>query len=146
MRAQVITREIKKHDRELFCRPDHRGVLQILRRKTVPHVYDINGTEIIVPLDAPALIMALTDTWQPNGRPVDWGLLPILARLQEVDGHNRDVLAEIYEQREKQEQKNRRAIKHEAEEFARANRDSFREAFKDVNVSSLDKKPKKTEI
>ena len=42
-------------------------------------------------------VLALTDTWDMRGRPIEWGWEPVRAQLAAMDSHNngRDLLSEV---------------------------------------------------
>lgn len=141
-RQDRITREIQKHDRDLFCRKDPRGVLQILRKNTITRsVWVDDKTVITYPVSAPSFIVALTDTWTAMGKPVEWGLEPIMRKLRAIDdwqnpeSENNKMLA----QNEKVDQSHDRDRYNKMEAFCYDWRSQFKKATSDINTSNLAK-------
>ena len=69
-----------------------------------------------------------------------WGVLPVLQRLREIDGWNRDVLKEVRDHNEKYEESKSRDFRNNAEAFFSDHRDHFKKAWSDLNTSTVEKK------
>lgn len=136
-----LTDVVRRHDEKLFVQKNYQGVLQVLRENFVLHAYDVNGKVIHALAPAPHYVMALTDTWAPNGRPVDWGVEPLLERLKFIDGWSKQsfVNSEMALQNEKSDQSKKRDFANKTEAFAYEFRDSFKKTFSDINTASMEK-------
>lgn len=139
-RADVITREIKKYDYLLYCEKNRDGKLCVYRKGRRIESYDLNGTTLHAVLDDPYFVIALTDTWNLNGEPRDWGIIPILGRLQMIDCWNRDLAKESVESIEKHDESKDRAIDNHIESFLKDKRREFAAITNDINTSTLNKK------
>jgi hypothetical protein len=137
-----LNQELKFFDRELFARCDG-AMINIYRyRKTyVKHDLD-SGAALFVVDCQPLYVMSLSTDWTLKGVPVAWGIEPIMQRLKEIDGQNRDVYASIMEQREKTEKSEKRALDNRLEDIGRETRNDMKRAWNDYNVSQLAPKRK----
>jgi hypothetical protein len=68
---------------------------------------------------------------------VDWGIEPILARLKEMDLHNRDVVGDLIRDYEKREQAKARHMRSENEAFFSHNHKRFARATSDINTALI---------
>jgi len=115
---------IKKHDRDLFVNESHTGMVQIFRKKGKQKQY----------------VMSLTEDWSANSEPVPWGTLPVLQRLKMIDVWNNEALFEEMEkQRQKDEKSKEREFDNQTESFLYEFRDQFKKTFNDVNTANMDK-------
>jgi hypothetical protein len=73
------------------------------------------------------------------GKPVEWGIEPLLGRLREIDNHNHDVLSRIWEENETKEQLRKRSQVSDIKAMAYDVRRDFARAVNDVNTSTLEK-------
>lgn len=141
-RDKRITDVIKSHDPMLFVQTNHFGTKQILRKNYRFIKYDLDdGSTLLNQVPDHQYIMALTEDWTPKTPNVDWGLLPILKRLREIDGWNSESvkdndLVKMQEQIDKQKDK---ALDNKIESFAYEWRDSFKKGFSDINTSNMNK-------
>jgi len=138
-RAEQVTELIKAHDSKLYCDRGREGKLCIYRKSTRVERYEIDGVSIGFVRPAPHFVMALTDNWQMHGREVDWGLIPILQRLQSMDLWNRNLAEDLIEGYEKKEKQVARDASNKNEDFLREFRKPFAETFKDVNTANMKK-------
>lgn len=138
-RAMRITREIQKHDNRLYA--DYlMGQLCVFRKTTRYEEYDVDGQSLIYARPDKYLIFAITDNWQMSGRPVDWGLLPIRARLNAMDMQQReDFMKELEDSYEKDAKSMDRKLDTSLEGFLYESRDKFKSDFKDINTANLAK-------
>ena len=130
--------ELKFFDRELFAQRNEHTV-QVFRRGTAWESFDFMGGRLHYSRPSPHYVFSLTHNWQANGRPVDWGIEPILGRLREIDNHNRDVLSDLWEENEKRELLRKREAHNERKAAAYDMRRDFARAVNDVNTSTLAK-------
>lgn len=139
-RATVIEREIRKYDDLLYCEKSRDGKLCIYRKGRRIESYDLDGTALHVVLDDPYLVLALTDTWNLNGEPRDWGVMPILQRLQMIDCWKRDLAKESIESVERANSSDNRAADNHIESYLKDIRKSFARATDDIVTGSLNNK------
>jgi hypothetical protein len=139
-REQTITRAIRRYDRDLYAKVVH-GRIDIMRRTARYESYNIDAsTRLLFARPIEQLIFSLTDNWNINGNPVEWGILPILARLKAIDCWNRgDFLQELESAYERCEMSEKRNLKNNTEGFLMEFHSAFRNTFKDINTSTLNK-------
>lgn len=139
-RAERLTRALKKHDRELYVAKGIEGKLCLFRNSTRWESYELDSNvTLTVARPAPFLIFALTDNFKPSGREVEWGVLPILRRLDAHDLHKRDLVEEQEKQYEEKKRAEERAVQNENEAFLKELRPQFKKVFADVNTSNMAK-------
>lgn len=141
-RDKEITRHLRKHDLKLYCER-REGKLCVMRESTKVESYDVDGTTIHFVVSTPFFIMALTRDWKLKSPPVDWGMLPIMRRIKEIDLWNRDLAEESIRQTEKDTERSQRHLSNETEAFVKDFRGAFKRATNDVNTSTLSKKDKR---
>lgn len=124
-----LTRQLKEHDRELYAKRRADGVILICRKNR--NIFSGQTTD--------HLIFALTDDFSSKGKPVEWGVEPILAHLKAMDGWNRDVVEDWISEEEKSKEMQDKQRQSKNEDFARDFRRQFARAFNDVNTSTLEK-------
>lgn len=143
-RESQLTRQLKRYDKELYCGKNSAGQLCIFRNSKVWDTFELDdGVFLRVSRPAPHFICALTHNWQASGRPVDWGYMPIIQRLQEMDLQKRDLVSEIEKQTERALESSERHLKNETEAFFSEKRSVFKKAFSDINTANLSKKEKR---
>lgn len=138
-RAVQITKAVREYDRELYAEYSH-GRIDILRKTYTYVPYDVDGVTILVCKEEPYRVLCLTDTWNAWGKPVDWGIEPIMAKLRRSDLWKRDIASEVVSHNEKIKETKSRDMKNNLEGFLSDNRSKFKRAFGDINTSLLDKK------
>lgn len=140
-RAHKITAELRKHDRELYCNSLNETTLAIFRKSSRLETYWLDSETCIHNLRAsPHFVCALTDNWQANGLPVEWGLEPIMKRIRENDLWSRDRLAdELIESYEKKSESLKRDRINKIESLLLDNKHEIRDAFSNINVANLKK-------
>lgn len=142
-RLGKISQEISRYDRELYCTKKD-GTICIFRKGYRTEAYDINGESLFYFRPSPYFVFALTHNWKMNGNPVDWGIEPIMARLKAMDlWKQRTIVDEIIEQQEKEAETKDRDLQNNIESFLIDFKRQFAKTFKDVNVSSLEKKDRR---
>lgn len=134
-----LNQELKKHDSELFARRESSGVIVVYRIHRRYEAYDLDEGKLLVLRYDPLYCFALTDNWTIQGKPVDWGLEPVMNHLREIDAWNRD-LEEAYERDwEKKEESKKRAQRSELEAIAGEVRRPFAKATSDIRTALFDK-------
>lgn len=140
-RADVITRAIKLHDRELYCERSGEGKLCIYRKGKRVESYRPDDESVLhFVRPTPYFVFALTHDWRLAGEPKDWGIEPIMARLKAMDLWNRDVAGDLIDQEMKEKASLQRDRENTIESFLLDFRKQFARAFNDVNTSTMAKK------
>ena len=103
--ARRITDEIQRYDYKLYAKKDNDGVIRIYRKcKEYRSEQLTRDVSVLNLINNDHLVMSLTDTWGFRGKPVDWGVLPIMARLRAMDLWNSENLSsEFFKNEEKDE-------------------------------------------
>lgn len=123
-------RLLKGHDSLLFVQETKPGRYDVMRRA-------VSGD------GAAHFIFSITDTWQPDGKPVPWGIDVVLNRIIAHDTwRDENVITEIEDASEKREESKRRALRNSVEAFASDFRRSFARATDGINTALLSKKEK----
>ena len=139
-RARRITRALQTYDSLLYAKNDC-GTIRIYRkfkevRREALNIY----TPIFAVVRNDHLVMSLTDTWGSRGKPVDWGIEPIMARIKALDLWNSDNLStKFFVDEDKEEISKRRDFRNNLESFLYDFRSQFARATNDVNTSLLSK-------
>ena len=91
-------------------------------------------------LSPPHYVFSLTEDWSLQGRPVEWGILPIIERLKAIDLWNNGVTAEdVIQNYEEKAEKGKRHLRNNIEAFMSDFRRGFAKATDSVNTSLLPK-------
>lgn len=136
-RAKRLTRILQdEYDRELFAQFRF-GRIDIMRRGFRMVQYDLDGATLLAPVRNDWHVMSLTDNWHNNGKPVEWGIEPILARLASLDLHRRDLAGESIRAAERRQATNERDLDNNLEAFWKDNRRAWAKNFDQINRSNL---------
>lgn len=136
-----LNRELRFFDRELIARRESDRRINIYRKRTLFDVYDCGSFNLRVTKVEPVYILALTDTWTPQGKPVDRGIEPVMAKLREMDCWNRtSFYDEFKKDRDRTEDSRARERRGIIEDTASELRKPFAKAFDTYSVSSLTSK------
>lgn len=131
LRAEVLTKYLKRMDRRLYARYEGDGLINILFSDALVN----------------RLVMSLTDTWSTDGKPRLWGIEPIFLRLRQIDASGSEsIFEEIRKNREREDASKKRARKAMFEDGVREARPGFAKSFNDYNTSILDKSKDKRRI
>lgn len=142
--VRVLERELKKYDDKLIVRTNRKGVRIIYEVRKKVDWFELDGHKIGHLTDNPQIVFCLTDTWTIHGKPVDWGLLPILDKLRFSDmALNTSLMEDLEKQDEEMEESKKRDMRNQTEAFLYDFRSQFKKTFSDINVSSLDKTDKR---
>lgn len=139
-RERQITRAIQGYDPKLYAVKGYEDRIDIFRKTFRLEKYDMDGWTLIVPKDEPYRVISLTDTWNAWGKAVDWGIEPILAKLQACDLWKRDIAKDVNETNKKLEESKERSTRNNLESFLIDNRRKLAKSWNDINTSSLDKR------
>jgi hypothetical protein len=130
-RARDVHNAVKAYDRELIAQREQNGVIHIYRKPPG------SASEIF-------FVMALTDNWSAQGKPVPWGLEVICARLRAMDLWKSETEVDrIQIAREKEAEISRKDFRNNIEAFLSEFRRGFAKATNDINTSSLSKYDKR---
>lgn len=126
-RVREVTRAVRAYESKLFAKREGNGAI---------HIYRSNPS----PTDPYHFVFALTDTWTVHGKPREWGLEVVVARLQAHDlWKNETVVERINAEAQKVEDSLERERKNTVEAFLYDFRRSFARATDGINTSSLAK-------
>jgi len=135
-----ITKEVQRHDKNLFAKRSHTGKVQIFRKAKTYRKEVLDNCTLFYLVDAPQYVISLTDDWSGNGKNVEWGLEPIRQRLKAIDlWSNEQLFEEIMNQNEEVDVSNERNLKNNTENFLYEFRDQFKKTFNNVNTANLSK-------
>ncbi len=138
-KVSQVNRAIRKYDRELYAEM-FEGRIDIFRNTYGHEAFDVNGHTICFIKQVPYRVFCLTDSWKAWGKPVDWGIEPIMAKLKSADLWVRDVLKETNSQNEKIDASKKRDVSNNVEAFVKDYRKEFARTFEDVNTTNLSKR------
>ena len=144
MRENRITKELQKHDRLLFCDKSRSGRMDIFRKGWRYESYLLEDKAVLKrSVFHPHYVFSLTHNWNLNGRPVDWGLEPIVARVKAMDLWNRNIVEDMIAGYAEDEKCQERTRNNSIESFLYDFRSQFKKTFSDVNTSNLKKTDKR---
>lgn len=139
-RVSWLTQSLKRFDRRLYCDKNEEGKLCIYRTSTRWESYFLDdGNVLTVARSAPFFVTALTHNWHINGKSVEWGYLPIVQRLREIDCQSRDLAEEVIRQQEERDKSRARHERNLLEDGLRERHSKIKKAFSDVNTSTMEK-------
>lgn len=135
-RLKRIDQLVRNYDRDLFAIRVPGGMIQVLRKGKRLDVLDAGEHSVSRPTNI--FILALTDTWQLQGKQVEWGIEPISRRLREMDNWRDDsAYAEFVKERERKDEAAKRSCKNEMIARAYDLRRDFARATNDINTATL---------
>jgi SOS response regulatory protein OraA/RecX len=127
-RVKSLTRALKAYDYKLFAQRRRDGVICVMRDSELR-------------LSCPNFIMALTNNWTVEGRPVEWGIEVVINRLKAHDLWNNDTFVTNWLKEEEKETESRdKARRNSIESFLYDFRSQFAKATNDINTGNFDKK------
>lgn len=140
-REWVLTKHLRAHDSELYCRRHPgSGVYCVYRKAVRWEDYLWEGGILRFSRPSKNLCFALTDTWQITGKPIDWGIEPVLERAKETHfSRNEERIEELIRSYQRAEESRARQLSNEAECFLTDFRRQFARTFNDINTSTLEK-------
>ncbi len=122
-KTRVMTKHLRRFDSDLTCeRIPNNGAYGVYQRT-------VSGKHLILPM---------TENWSWEGRPVDWGIEPVLFKLR-FGSPNRDVGDELISSYKKADEKRERDLHRNTADFLSEHRSTFAKATNDINTSSLEK-------
>jgi hypothetical protein len=143
-RANKITAAIQAHDYLLYAKDDGRAIRIYRKQKEFRPEYLGFEKPVLNLVRNDYLVMSLTDTWGMNGRRVDWGIEPILARLKAMDLWNSGNIGDqFFEDEKKHEESKSKEFRNNVESFLYDFKGQFAKATSDINTSNLNKLDKR---
>lgn len=115
---------VKKYDPHLFVKTDTMGGIHVFQKGLLSEHW----------------VLSLTEDWQPNSPPCEWGFLPVIERLNFISADRfMDDYEELKKRREDKERVKKRSDHNEMMAMASEMRPLIRDAFKDINTASMNK-------
>ncbi len=139
-RAEYITKHLRSYDRELYCAEDTEGKLCVWRKVSKAERLTYEGVNLVFVRPDSHRVFSLTHDWGVKGRPADWGILPIMAKVKSCDIWQRDIVRDLEIQEEKIEKSASRDLDNKNEAFLKEFRPQFAKAFNDTRVANMDMK------
>ena len=137
-KLRQLNRSLKAHDDQLFARRESTDMIIVYRRGIAWQSCELNGTPLLFSIPSPRFIFALTDNWTVSGKPVDYGVEVVMARLRAIDAWNReDIADELINEYEKARLSGINNQKNNLESFLYDFMDRNKKAFGEVNTSNL---------
>jgi len=137
--AEALTLALKRYDKELYAKTVHSGVTCVFRKGYKLNDYEYEGDTYRWLERDDALVCSLTDTWGLQGKPIPWGIEPVLAHIRAIDLFNRDdIFEQLMKDNEKVRESKERSFKTTTESFLLDFRDGFKKDFKDIRVANMD--------
>lgn len=113
-------------------------MIRILRKGDRLEASDYNQKEPELAGLNPQLILSLTHDWKPSGRPVNWGVEPVLEMLRSMDSWTDPrMFSRMVERRERMEVDSERSKRNEIRARAADMRSDFARATNDINTAGL---------
>lgn len=126
-RVKDITKALKTYDGCLYAQETKLGRLDVYRKSTFG-------------CNPPHFLFSLTDTWQPQGTPIDYGIDTVLNRVKAHDLWRDDGFIENWiKNHEAFKESQERERKNSIESFLYDFRSQFKKTFSDVNTANLEK-------
>jgi hypothetical protein len=124
-RVKEVNRVVRGYDKYLFAQRERNGAIHVYRRT-------------LNPADPMHSVFCLTDTWVASGRPVEWGLEVIVARLRAMDLWADETELDRIEQQQVIRDASKERHRHSSvEAFLHDFRKSFARATDGINTSGL---------
>lgn len=137
-RVRRITSELKKYDPMLYAERDNRGCIHIYRQSFRWDQYSLEDYLLLCQMPQPHLVTSLTDNWSASGKPVEWGLEPLMRKVRMSDLWHDDTQADkLIDQYEKADESKRRKFKNDAEGFFSDNHKHFQRTLGDINTANF---------
>lgn len=141
--AERMTKEIKKYDKDLILLRDDHGRLSLWREVNQVEYFDLDGISFGYSYPKKQLVFHMTNNFSASGKPVEWGLVPVLNRLRAMDLKSRPEWFEEFMNLEEKEAKSKeRDFENTVESFMYEFRDSVKKTFSDTNTSLMNKRIK----
>lgn len=142
-REWLMTKHLKAHDKDLECRRSGLdGPYCVYQKGIAWDSYQLpNGTMFHYSRPVRHLVFSLTDTWTKTGKPVEWGIEPVISRIKEHRAERHEqLMKDLLDSYEKQKKSQERDQQNKTEAFLGEFKTQFARATNDINTSTLDKK------
>lgn len=142
-RTRRLNEVMKAYDSKLMVKRNSKGVINVYRERAIADSFQHERITYVYVKPVYDLIVSLTDNWSDDGRPVDWGVEPLLAKFRQMDSWRDDTgYAKFCESRERYERDQERMRKNEIRARAADLRKDFAKATNDIVVKqeSLDRR------
>lgn len=136
-RAHRITELLQNEYDSMLVAKSRYGRIDILRKGFCYVPFEIDGVVIHAVHENDWPVISLTHNFKNDGRPVEWGIEPIIAKLRSMDLWKRNIADEAIEAKEKADQSQERGLDNNLEAFWKDNRRLWAKNFDDVNRSNL---------
>ena len=135
-----LNKALKAHNRDLYARRCKDGVYRVFQKVKQWREHWISDGQCIRELyDSEWVVCPLTHNWAASGRPVEWGIEPVLEHIKygrpDMD-ETRDK--EFSKQEELRERANNNDLKNMALVAAEDMYESSKKAFADIRYSNMD--------
>lgn len=122
-----LNRELKNHDSFLYLQEMPNGRFDVYRRSSLG-------------CNPPHLIFSLTSNWTVKGRPIEYGIDVVLARIKAHDLWRDDTFVDNYiKSHQKLKESQDRDLSNNIESFLYDFRSQFAKATDGINTSNLEK-------
>lgn len=129
--AKRLDKRVKEYDSLLFIQEGKDSRYDVYKKSNL-------GCEL------PHFIFALTDTWLPTGRPIEYGIDVVINRIKAHDLWRDDQFIENYiKECEKDKESKERARKNSVESFLYDFHSQFKKTVSDINTSNMKKVSRK---
>lgn len=136
-RVRRISKELKKYDKKLYAIRTREGMIQIFRegQRIQDSCYDEQSVDSYILRPFPQFILALTHNWRVTGRPVDWGIEPLMKQMMSMDTWKEDRMYEkLCENREREVEIKKQSEKNEMRALIADSREDFKKAANDLGI------------
>ena len=129
-----LTKAVKEHDSLLYVERDNHGGMNLWRKDYRKEFFSYNGNTYSYMVSSPYFVLRLSDDWTTRGRPVEWGVEPLLHRIRSIDLWNKDSESSNVEKSQiKAMESKDREIKNMHEAMTSEMHSSFKKAFSYTN-------------
>lgn len=126
-RVREISRNLKAYDKELYAQCNKPPRIDVYRQNRDK-------------LSPPHFVFSLTENWTPTGKPVEWGIEVILARLKAIDlWGNGQTADQLNEANAKIDESRERTVRNNIEGFVSEFRSQFAKATDGIRVANMKK-------
>ena len=139
-RVRQVTRALQGYNRSMFASRRHDGIIGVYRKAVDWKSFEFDGALYHYSKPSRRLLFVLTDNWTLSGKPVEWGIEPILALAREGDAERDDTEGEKRRQdREKKAELRDRAETNNLKAMAYDMRRDVAKTFDQFNTSTCNK-------
>jgi len=137
-RERRLTQELRAYDSKLYAKRESNGSIHVYREGVRFFPFEYHGNNFLASFPSPHFVLALTHNWSLKGRPVDWGIEPLMNRIREIDGWRDDRVADkLIDSYEKVAEQKEKDLRNKNEAFFYDQRSEFKKAFSDINTSNM---------